>query len=149
MTRVDFYYNADSKLAIACIIASKALRKKMRVAIYSSEDLVASAIDNLLWHNPVTGFLPHCLENHVLAEETPVVIIQGKSALAYYDVLVNLDKHTPPFFSRFPRLIEIVSAVDQADLHAARERFRFYKNRGYALSHHDMTTHGTGNRSGK
>ena len=47
-------------------------------------------------------------------------------------VLINLHAAPPPFFSRFERLAEIVGA-DEADAAAARERFRFYRERGYEL----------------
>ena len=54
-------------------------------------------------------------------------------------ILVNLRNEIPPFFSRFHRLIEIVSAADEADKQEARNRFRHYRDRGYELRTHDMT----------
>ena len=50
-------------------------------------------------------------------------------------VLVNLHAEPPPFFSRFERLAEIVG-VD--GLAAGRERFRFYRERGYEMRTHDL-----------
>jgi len=50
-------------------------------------------------------------------------------------VLVNLHAEPPPFFSRFERLAEIVG-VD--DVPAGRERFRFYRERGYEMRTHDL-----------
>ena len=38
----------------------------------------------------------------------------------------------PPFFSRFERLAEIVS-LDEADIASGRERWKFYKARGYEI----------------
>jgi hypothetical protein len=46
-------------------------------------------------------------------------------------VLVNLGGDLPPGFSRFDRLIEIVG-TDETDRIPARERFKFYRDRGYA-----------------
>jgi DNA polymerase-3 subunit chi len=54
-------------------------------------------------------------------------------------VLINLHELPPPFFSRFERLAEIVS-VDGAT--AARERFRFYRERGYDLRTHNLSERG-------
>jgi DNA polymerase IIIc chi subunit len=48
------------------------------------------------------------------------------------DCLLNLSDEIPPGFSRFRQLIEIVS-VDDADRLPGRERFRFYRERGYPL----------------
>ena len=52
-------------------------------------------------------------------------------------MLVNLRDDWPPFFSRFERLIEIVSSEDQ-DRQLARERFKFYRDRGYEIRTHDL-----------
>jgi DNA polymerase-3 subunit chi len=53
------------------------------------------------------------------------------------EVLINLRDETPSMFSRFRRLIEIVS-VEDADRAAARERFRFYRDRGYEIRTHQL-----------
>ena len=52
-------------------------------------------------------------------------------------MLVNLALQTPSFFSRFERLIEVVTPADD-DRAAARDRWRFYKERGYPLSSFDL-----------
>ncbi len=52
-------------------------------------------------------------------------------------MLVNLGATTPAFFSRFERLIEVVEANDD-ERASARERWRFYKDRGYAVQGHDL-----------
>jgi len=53
-------------------------------------------------------------------------------------VLINLRAEQPPYFSRFERLIEIVS-LDDEDRRLARERYRFYRERGYPLDSHDLS----------
>jgi DNA polymerase-3 subunit chi len=52
-------------------------------------------------------------------------------------VLVNLRAEWPPFFGRFERLIEIVS-TDEDDRSRARERYKFYRDRGYQIRTHDL-----------
>ena len=39
----------------------------------------------------------------------------------------------PPQFARFERLLEIVGNEDE-ELAAGRERYRFYRDRGYAIN---------------
>jgi DNA polymerase-3 subunit chi len=138
MTRIDFYLNARSKLQTACQISAKAVRQRMRVLIMAPDDQVARAVDKLMWMNPAIGFLPHCMTSDPLAAETPVLIARNTDAHPHDDLLVNLGLQPPPTFSRFKRLIEIVSLDDETDKQAARERFRFYKDRGYDLRHHDL-----------
>jgi DNA polymerase-3 subunit chi len=54
-------------------------------------------------------------------------------------VLVNLRDEWPPSFSRFQRLIEMVSD-NHADKSAARTRYKFYRDRGYEIRTHDLST---------
>ena len=54
------------------------------------------------------------------------------------DVLINLSPEVPVFFSRFRRTLEVVSGSD-SDRSDSRERYRFYKARGYPLNHHNLS----------
>ncbi|THA38965.1 DNA polymerase III subunit chi, partial [Streptomyces sp. A1136] len=54
--------------------------------------------------------------------------------LPHHHVLINLSGNTPEHFARFERMFEIISS-DEADKAAGRDRYRFYKERGYPLSH--------------
>ena len=137
MTRIDFYLNAGLKLQIACKIAAKAIQKRSRVLIFAPDEPVAREIDRLMWTLPSTGFLPHCMASDPLAGETPVLITRSIEFMPHDDVLLNLSEEAPAFFSRFNRLIEVVGK-DEGDKTSARTRFRFYKDRGYDLKHHDL-----------
>ena len=48
-------------------------------------------------------------------------------------ILVNLGETVPAQFARFERLLEVVGNEDD-ELAAGRERYRFYRDRGYALN---------------
>jgi len=67
-----------------------------------------------------------------------LVIATDDTEPAHYRVLVNLHEESPPAFSRFERLIEVVG-TDEDDRQRARGRFRFYRDRGYEIHHHDLT----------
>ena len=43
----------------------------------------------------------------------------------------------PSFFSRFERVAEIVG-IDDADVTAGRNRYRYYRERGYELRSHSL-----------
>jgi len=137
MTRIDFYTKVDDKLRFAGKLCVKALSQQLRVNVYASDAGLAERFDRLLWTQNATGFIPHCRADHPLAHETPVLIHEREGALLHDALLINLDTAWPPFFSRFERVIEIVS-TDTRDATAARERFRFYRDRGYAMQTHDM-----------
>ena len=54
-----------------------------------------------------------------------------------FDVLINLAPAVPEFFSRFERLVECVDQDAQITARS-RERYRFYRDRGYALKMHNI-----------
>lgn len=137
MTSIDFYFNAADKLQVACRLAAKAIAQDKRLLIYAPQPDAAQRIDRMLWTWPATGFVPHCAAHDAAAADTPVLIASVPEALAACQVLLNLDAATPPAFERFERLLEIVSVEDE-DRRAARERYRFYRERGYSIADHDL-----------
>ena len=139
MTRIDFYTQVDDKLRFAGKLCAKALTLQQRVNVYVPDNTLATRFERLLWSDNATSFLPHCRVDDPLAPQTPILIHTQEGALLHDTLLINLDPAWPPFFSRFQRVIEIVS-TDSDDTASARDRFRFYRDRGYAMQTHDMGT---------
>ncbi|MCY1459034.1 DNA polymerase III chi subunit, HolC [compost metagenome] len=55
----------------------------------------------------------------------------------HHDLLINLGADVPGFVGQFERVAEIV--VEEPSIRqSARERFRFYRERGYALQDHRL-----------
>jgi DNA polymerase III subunit chi len=138
MTRIDFYFNADSKLGIACRLAARALQQRLRVLIYAPDDATAKGIGEALSAFPAISFA-HSAAPGEPARDAPVVIARDADTAIHDEVLLNLHDAAPRFFSRFQRLIEIVGC-GEGDRQAARDRFRFYRDRGYAIHHHDVAS---------
>ena len=136
MTSIDFYFNATDRLQVACRLAGKALAQGQRMVVYAPDPEVASRVDRLMWTWPATGFVPHCSTGDALAPETPV-LISADDETADVSILLNLSADCPPHFASFERLLEVVGA-EEADREPARERFRLYKSRGYAVASHDL-----------
>ena len=137
MTQIDFYTNVSDKLATACRIVAKAYGLNHRMVVLCPDAETAQRVDRMLWLSPPTGFIPHCPASHALAPLTPIVIDYSGSEPVHDELLVNLCPERPAFFGRFERLVEIVS-LDEEDKARARERFRFYRDRGYEIRAHDL-----------
>lgn len=141
MTSIDFYFNADDRLGVACRLAGKALQQKKRVLIYAPDAEEAQKMDRLLWVSTATSFIPHCYAHDPLAAGTPVLIAGGgeppAATAASCEVLLNLSAATPPFFERHERVLEIV-AQDEERVLAGRARFKYYRERGYEIRNHDL-----------
>ena len=138
MTQIDFYTHVGDKLKTACQLAGKAFAHGLKVTVFCADPDAAQRVDRMLWMTPSIGFVPHCAPDDPLAAETPVIVDCRGESLLHEDALLNLRPEWPPFFSRFQRLIEIVS-LDEQDRADARERFRFYRDRGYEIRTHDLS----------
>lgn len=138
MTKIDFYTGSPDKLRTACQLSHKAMQNGVRTVISAHDAATADALDRLLWHYPATAFIPHCRSDAEDAQQWPVVLNSGNNNFPHYDLLISLHAECMPFFSRFERVIEVVSQ-DAEDSRLGRERFKFYRDRGYELSHTDLS----------
>ncbi|MFM1987755.1 MAG: hypothetical protein RJA99_712 [Pseudomonadota bacterium] len=137
MTRIDFHVNAADPLEYACRLVRKIYRARQHVVVCCDAPARLKAFDERLWTFAPQDFVPHVPASDALAAETPVLLTASPDGLPWHDVLVNLGDATPEGFARFERLIEVVGG-DEADRARGRDRFRFYRDRGYPLSTHDI-----------
>lgn len=142
MTRVDFYLlqngvDVEDKMRAACKLADKAFRQGHGVYLHTADDSAAQRLDDLLWTYSDDSFVPHALYRAEPAPPSPVLIGSAPPPPAAHDVLLSLGAEVPEFFSRFERVIELVGS-DDADKARSRERFRFYRDRGYPLQTHPV-----------
>jgi DNA polymerase-3 subunit chi len=138
MTQIDFYFHVENKLHTACTLSFKAYARGMRVLAFCPDSDAGQRFSRLLWTSQAVSFIPHCASGDPLAAVTPIIIDHEGSDLTHDEVLINLRTEWPPFFGRFRRLIEIVS-LDEDDRSNARARFKFYRDRGYAIKSHDLS----------
>ena len=113
------------------------MQNSLRVLLHVPDKAVSESLDKLLWHYPATAFIPHCHSHEAAASEMPVVLGYREESFPHSELLISLDTVCLPFFSRFERLIEIVSK-DEEDARLGRERYKFYKDRGYEMRHFDL-----------
>ncbi|MFN3581275.1 MAG: DNA polymerase III subunit chi [Pseudomonas sp.] len=143
MTRIDFYLlssdKPETRLDYACRLAHKAWSKGHNVYLHCTDEEQTCALDSLLWSFRADAFLPHAL--HTDKPQNQVTCGFDLDPVGQHDLLINLDNDSPGFFSRFSRMAEIVIEQDAVRL-PARERFRFYRERGYPLQTHQLRTAG-------
>ena len=138
MTQVFFYHGAADKIAAACALLSGAYAKKKQMLVYAVDNSVASSVDRMLWTHSALSFVPHCRADSPLAAETPILITDKLETIAQDERLMNLSQEIPPGFSRFESLIEVVGQ-EEDDRAAARDRVKFYKDRGYEVRYFDLS----------
>jgi len=137
MTRIDFYFNAPGKAEVARKLAAKAFQAGQQALVYSLNANRCQELDGLFWTAQQLSFLPHVRCGHPLARRTPILIGDDPDELASADVLINLEDEPPGFFSRFARVMEIVT-TEAGDRERARSRLRYFRERGYQVETHDL-----------
>ena len=142
MTQVDFYVLAEqasgNRFTLACRLSEKIYHQGRRILIHTENLEETRHMDRLLWTFRQGSFVPHAAAGECETTITPVIItLEASMAEAEHDVLINLTAEIPAIFSRFDRVAEIIDKEPQV-VTAGRERFRFYRDRGYPLNKHDI-----------
>ena len=143
MTRIDFYIlnsaAPEDALLFCCRLAEKAWRSGHRVLIHSDNEASTEQLDRLLWESRPSSFVPHSTDT---SDAITLCHPSGDTPAAmgeHSDVLINTSAQLPEAFSRFRRMAEVV-VQQEAALAASRERYRFYKQRGYPLHSHPIAS---------
>jgi len=138
MTHILFLHGARSRLEAAADWLVSASLKGRRVLVVAPEANDLNQIDRMLWAHPATGFTPHCSADSPLAAETAILLSASTEDCAHDECLLNLSNEVPAGFGRFAQLVEIVSIAND-DRAKGRERYKFYRDRGYPLEAHDLS----------
>ncbi len=163
MTEISFHFNAPDKVAYACRLLRKAVNSGAQVVVTAPPETLAS-LDTMLWTLSPLDFIAHCFAdaNAALVSASPVLLgmpmakpqgqgtafalesaradaqsITSTNVTAKPPVLVNLGDTVPEGFERFERLVEVVGGSEE-DRACARDRWKHYAHRGYAITRHDL-----------
>lgn len=138
MTEVTFYFNVPGKIGYACRLLRKALRESGPIGVVGDSQ-VLRALDAELWTFSQLDFIPHCSCDAApaLLAASPIVLASECARVQHSNVLLQLGATVPAGFERFERLLELVQG-DAPDRKAARERWRYYADRGYVIKSHDV-----------
>ncbi len=104
--------------------------------VFCEDEARLRQFDDALWTFSPLEFIPHLMGSDPLAARTPVLLTSRVADLPHHEVLVNLGTALPQFFTRFERLVEVVGHEPE-DRAQARQRYRYYKDRGYPLVTHE------------
>jgi DNA polymerase-3 subunit chi len=141
VTRVDFYVLGDGargdRFQLACRLTEKAWQRGHRVCLYTGSAAESEHLNRLLWTFRQASFLPHGIAGESDPGITPILITHKDGMVEEHDLLINLTSEVPEFFSRFDRLAELIDN-DGENRKLGRERYRFYRDRGYPLNNHEI-----------
>lgn len=160
MTHIDFYSNAPNRLEYVARLMQKIQMKGQNAVIFGTMPLL-NELSEFIWS--MRGFLAHDLLSTTAQIDTPVAqtpntltlpktiencapfILTNRliDPLPHREILINLSDERHKLFAQFEHLIEIVPNESLAK-QQARERWIAYKNLGYPITHHDISTYKRG-----
>lgn len=137
MTDVFFYLTQeqgqDALFSLVERMTKAAWQRRRGIYIHCNNQAQSQALDDWLWQ--ATGsFLPH---QQATDGAAPITLGWQDVPISCHDVLINLATEIPDFFSRFERVMEPVFGSSSARK-TAREHWRFYQTRGYAVKKYDL-----------
>ncbi len=135
MTYIDFYFNVENKFNKIHAIIEREIIRKRKIFIHVDDLSDAKRLSDFLYSTSHTSFLPHSIGHH---EEIAPIHIDWDHKFVSDDFMINLKSDISPSFSRYLRLIEIVSQNEE-DKKTARDRLKFYRDRGYEIQLIDAT----------
>ena len=137
MTRADFYIledlAIDAAYRFACKLCLKAINRNTKVHLHFKNEVAVNTMDELMWNYPSGRFLPHDILSTQVTK-SPIQLSCEEPKLNE-GLLINLSEEIPYFFGRFDRVAEIIV---QNHVSEGRERYKFYRDRGYPLQHHQL-----------
>jgi DNA polymerase III subunit chi len=143
LSRVDFYVLSDEApdaiWRCACRLVEKAFDLDHCVYVHVSSAEEARRVDELLWTFSDRSFIPHQVWQDDASPHGVVKVLIGERPAppTHREVLVNLSGKLPEKIEGFGRIAELVD-TDAERKRLSRERYKVYRERGYALETHHV-----------
>lgn len=144
MTEIAFHINIANPLEHVQRLLQKIWKSEAK-AVLIAPDAFLQELSQALWAQTPSTFWAHSFAHDDVALQAAggLVLCTPEEALQFAapDSRVLLQWHHVDVpvagFERYPRFIELVPSQDAAKA-AARQRWKYYQKRGYALKMHDM-----------
>jgi DNA polymerase-3 subunit chi len=143
MPTFDFYIIEESqvnaRLRLTCRLIEKAYKNRHRIYVHTDSETTAHQLDEMLWTYREDSFLPHNLYGDGPEPAPPIQIGFAVTPEKQRDILINLSKDVPIFYTQFTRVLEIIS--NETEIQAAgREHYKQYRADGHPINIHKLQT---------
>lgn len=144
MPEASFYILPSQTLSerylFACKLIEKAYRSGQFCYVYTDSDQQSQQLDNQLWTFRDNSFIPHQIYEENIPEYEQTILIGTKAAPEKWQKLIfNLSSKYPDNLTQTERVLEILDNDEELKL-AGRHRYRQYKQDGFKMTSHDMST---------
>ena len=140
MTEINFYFNSKSISDVICKLCAKALNRQLNIFIQTEDKVVAKKLSKKLWQaKPIHFFLPNSISIDKNSNITPIIIGNNlNDHILKKEILINLCKKIPIFFSQYNKCIEIID-YDPETKKIGREHYSYFSSRGYRIETYNLS----------
>jgi DNA polymerase-3 subunit chi len=134
LTHVEFIkLNRPERARVLCDLAEEFYLAGQRVLVMVQDDNQGVTLDQFMWSWKKGAFVPHVYQNgSVECHDEPVVIVAGEENPNGAQVLLMGVTCSLEFARHFRHVIDFAEAFDETRLEESRERFRIYREHGFA-----------------
>lgn len=134
MTRVEFIkLKRPERAQILCELAEEFYAAGQRVLVLVQDDNQGVTLDQFMWTWRKGSFVPHVYQSgSVDCHDEPVVIVAAEENPNGADVLLMGVPGSVDFIRHFRHVIDFAETFDDTRLSESRERFKSYREHGFA-----------------
>jgi DNA polymerase-3 subunit chi len=143
MTEIRFYHLLTRSVDQALPdIVQKALSAGHRILVRTRDEDEAERLNAYLWTYRPDAFIPHGSRKDGHAADQPVYLSARNDNSNGATVLIVASGLQPDSFEGFTLCCDLFDGRDEAQVLAARERWKSYKDSGHALAYWQQTEKG-------
>jgi DNA polymerase-3 subunit chi len=134
LTNIEFIkLNRPERAVILCELAEEFYLSGQRVVVMVQDDNQGVTLDRFMWTWKQGAFVPHVYDNgSVECHDEPVVIVAEEANRNGAEVLLMGVPCSNDFIRHFRHVIDFADAFDADRLEVSRERFKSYRENGFA-----------------
>lgn len=142
-TEVRFYHLTRSSVETALpAILSKATGTGQRVVVKTASAAAAEVMAEHLWSYDEQSFLPHGTKKDGHAQRQPIWLTDGDDNPNGATILILTGGAESDKLSDYNLCCAMLDGADDSMVAAAREKWKIYKDAGYALTYWQQTETG-------
>lgn len=134
MTRVEFVkLDRPERARLLCELAEEFYLAGQRVLVMVQDDNQGVTLDRFMWTWRKDAFVPHVYQNGSLeCHDESVVIVAAEENPNGAEVLLMGTPCSLDFVRHFRHVVDFAEAFDDARLEVSRQRFKEYRDNGFA-----------------
>mgnify|MGYP001348980246 CR=1 FL=1 len=142
---IQFYHLLTQPIEVALPrLMAKAYEAGLPSLIKCRDAMQVKRFDEKLWTYDPDSFLPHGGANEAQAEQQPILLSTelSRANAASFVIITDGTRPEAEVLEGVTRLADMFDGGDDSAVKAARERWKYYKEQGYALSYYRQQENG-------